>query len=187
MERGPRFEHLLGTCRTLVGQLESSDKTPLLTLMLEGPVGSGKSALAAKLALESTFPFVKMVSPDAFVGQSENYKCQKLTKTFEDSYKSPLSVIVLDDIERLLEYVSIGPRFSNVILQTLLVLIKRLPPEGHKLLVIGTTSLPSVMESMEINSAFNVVQNVPLLNPEDVGIVLKALNVFSEEDLQVNS
>lgn len=31
--------------------------------------------------------------------------------------QSPASVIVLDDIERLLEYVAIGPRFSNAILQ----------------------------------------------------------------------
>jgi hypothetical protein len=36
---------------------------------------------------------------------------------FEDAYRSPLSVIILDDIERLLEYVPIGPRFSNTILQ----------------------------------------------------------------------
>jgi vesicle-fusing ATPase len=28
-----------------------------------------------------------------------------------------MSMIVLDDIERLLEYVAIGPRFSNAILQ----------------------------------------------------------------------
>ena len=30
---------------------------------------------------------------------------------------------------RLIEYVAIGPRFSNIISQTLLVLIKRLPPK----------------------------------------------------------
>ena len=29
-------------------------------------------------------------------------KCQALAKVFEDAYKSPLSLIVLDDIERLL-------------------------------------------------------------------------------------
>ncbi len=33
--------------------------------------------------------------------------------------QSPLSMVVLDDIERLLEYVPIGPRFSNGILQVL--------------------------------------------------------------------
>jgi hypothetical protein len=39
--------------------------------------------------------------------------------------QSPQSIIVLDDIERLVEYVAIGPRFSNTILQTLLVLLKK--------------------------------------------------------------
>ena len=39
--------------------------------------------------------------------------------------QSPLSIVILDDIERLLEYVAIGPRFSNTILQTLLVLLKK--------------------------------------------------------------
>ncbi len=36
--------------------------------------------------------------------------------------------MILDDIERLLEYVAIGPRFSNTILQTLLVLTKKARP-----------------------------------------------------------
>jgi vesicle-fusing ATPase len=54
-----------------------------------------------------------------------------------DSHKSPLSMIFIDDLE--LDYVSIGPRFSNTVLQTLLVLLKKLPPdEGRRLLVIGT-------------------------------------------------
>ncbi len=60
--------------------------------------------------------------------------------------QSPLSVIVLDDIERLLEYVAIGPRFSNAVLQTLLVLLKKQPPPGRKLFVVGTTSLGLVMQ-----------------------------------------
>ena len=49
-------------------------------------------------------------------------------------------MIVLDDIERLLEYVAIGPRFSNVVLQALLILLRRARRRGRKLLVIGTTS-----------------------------------------------
>ena len=51
--------------------------------------------------------------------------------------QSPMSIIVLDDLERLLEYVPIGPRFSNTILQVLLVLLKKQPPPGRRLLVLG--------------------------------------------------
>ena len=36
------------------------------------------------------------------VGFSEAQKVSAITKTFQDSYKSPLSVIVVDNIERLL-------------------------------------------------------------------------------------
>lgn len=43
---------------------------------------------------------------------------------------------MLDDVERLLEYVAIGPRFSNAVLQTLLVLVKKQPPAGRKLFVV---------------------------------------------------
>jgi vesicle-fusing ATPase len=114
----------------------------------------------------------------------------------------------------LLEFVAIGPRFSNVILQTILVLLKRIPPkvclqcrllavwtvvrivvvkifffhnvrlescgfcemlyvcfgdwQGRKLLVIGTSSLVGVLESMSLLDAFNVHLNVPKLKPADM-------------------
>lgn len=134
--------------------MQSSDRTPLLTCLLEGKAGSGKSALAATAALESQFPFVKVISPESMVGFAEQAKSSQITKVFEDAYKSPLSVIMLDDIERLLEYVPIGPRFSNVVLQTLLVLLKRSPPMGRKLLVIGTTSQGDVAESMGLSECW---------------------------------
>ena len=48
---------------------------------------------------------------------------------FEDAYRSSLSCIVVDNIERLLDYGPIGPRYSNLTLQALLVLLKKLPPQ----------------------------------------------------------
>lgn len=41
-----------------------------------------------------------------------------------------MSILVLDDIERMIEYAPIGPYFSNLVLQTLLVLVKVVPPKG---------------------------------------------------------
>ncbi|KAK7848034.1 vesicle-fusing atpase, partial [Quercus suber] len=102
---------------------------------------------------------------------------------FEDAYKSPLSIIVLDDIERLLEYVAIGPRFSNIISQTLLVLLKRLPPKGKKLMVIGTTSEVGFLDSIGFCDNFSVTYNVPTLKTSDAKKVLEQLNVFANEDI----
>ena len=97
--------------------------------------------------------------------------------------QSPLSVIVLDDIERLLEYVAIGPRFSNSILQTLLVLCKKVPPQSRRLLVIGTTSAADVMQDMGVSSAFNFVLHVPRLREPEIKLVLAALKIFQPQEV----
>jgi vesicle-fusing ATPase len=181
---GTRHAHVLKTVKTFVEQVKKSKRTPLLTCLLEGPSGSGKTALAASIGIDSGFPFIKIVSAENMIGLQESTKCAMITKVFEDSYKSPLSIIILDDIERLLEFVSIGPRFSNVILQTILVLLKRIPPKGRKLLVIGTSSLEDkILESMTLLDTFNVDLNVPNLKPSEMKQVLEEIEVFDPADI----
>ena len=66
--------------------------------------------------MESGFPFAKIITPERYVGYTENGKIQDMSKVFDNAYRTPLSVVILDDIERLIEFVNIGPRFSNPIL-----------------------------------------------------------------------
>jgi len=40
-------------------------------VLLEGANGSGKTALAVKIAIDSGFPFVKLISPENFVGYTD--------------------------------------------------------------------------------------------------------------------
>ncbi|KAM3700713.1 hypothetical protein ACB098_05G117800 [Castanea mollissima] len=180
---GDRNKHIYQRAMLLVEQVKVSKGSPLVTCLLEGPSGSGKTALAATVGIDSDFPYVKIVSAESMIGLHESTKCAQIVKVFEDAYKSPLSIIVLDDIERLLEYVAIGPRFSNIISQTLLVLLKRLPPKGKKLMVIGTTSEVGFLDSIGFCDNFSVTYNVPTLKTSDAKKVLEQLNVFANEDI----
>ena len=72
---------------------------------------------------------------------------------FEDAYKSSYSCIVIDDLERQIDFTPLHGRFSNVVLQALLVLLKKRPPpdptsahQDRRLLIIGTTSNKRVLE-----------------------------------------
>ena len=47
----------------------------------------GKTAIAATLAKESGFPFVKICSPEDMVGYTESAKCTRIKKVFEDAYR----------------------------------------------------------------------------------------------------
>lgn len=44
--------------------------------------------------------FKLQISAESMIGLSEGSKCAQIVKVFEDAYKSTLSIIVLDDIER---------------------------------------------------------------------------------------
>eukprot|EP00850_Spirogloea_muscicola_P003192 SM000012S25454 [mRNA] locus=s12:1334788:1340370:- [translate_table: standard] len=142
----------------------------------------GKTALAASVAIDSNFPFVRIVSSNIMKGYSEPAKCAAMIKIFEDAYKSSLSIIILDDVERLLEYVGIGPRFSNLILQTLFQLLTSPPPQGRKLLVVATTSKLDLMEDMELVTAFQESINVPALHTSESRKVLVDLDAFDSID-----
>ncbi|KAM7346865.1 comatose [Cochliomyia hominivorax] len=168
-----------------VQQARATESSGLVSVLIEGSPNSGKSALAAKLAKMSDFPFVKVCSPEDMVGYTESAKCLHIRKIFDDAYRSMLSCIVVDNVERLLDYGPIGPRYSNLTLQALLVLLKKQPPKGRKLLILVTSSRREVLEEMEMLSAFTSVIHVPnLSHPEHVLAVLEDADIFSKGELQ---
>ncbi|XP_033628935.1 vesicle-fusing ATPase-like [Asterias rubens] len=180
---GEPVRRVLADGELVVQQTKVSERTPLVSLLLEGPPSSGKTALAATLAMKSGFPFVKICSPEDMVGFSESAKCQAIKKIFEDAYKSHVSCVVVDDIERLLDYVPLGPRFSNLVLQALLVLLKKIPPKGKKLLIIGTTSQKEVLQQMEMVATFNAHIHVSNLSTgEQLCAVVEDLDCFTSAE-----
>ncbi|KAK3344335.1 P-loop containing nucleoside triphosphate hydrolase protein [Lasiosphaeria hispida] len=150
------------------------------SVLLHGPPASGKTALAAHIAMKSDFPFIKLITPSAMVGfRDEVAKKDYLHKVFADAYKSPLSLLILDNLERLIEWNPVGPRFGNVILQTLVTLLQTAPPKNHRLLIMATTSQRSVMDQLDITGAFKRQIAVPAVEDlHQVGAVLQQSGIF---------
>lgn len=116
------------------------------------------------------------------VGFGEAQKVAAITKIFVDSYKSPLSVIVVDNIERLLDWVPIGARFSNAVLQALLVLFGRRPPKGRRLLIIATTSSRPLLTDIQMSDVFDAEKRVPPISSSKALLhVLKEVELFRDD------
>ncbi|KRX67908.1 Vesicle-fusing ATPase 1, partial [Trichinella sp. T9] len=177
-------QEILNSGSLLVQQARAADCRGLVSVLLEGPPNTGKTALAAEIAKSSEFPFIKLVTPEDMVGYSETAKCALLRKAFDDAYKSPLSVLLIDNLERLIDFGRIGPRYSNLVLQALLVLVKRSPPKNRKLLILATSSQRAVMEELDILPAFgNVLHVSPVSTGDEVYRVCLQSGSFDNNEL----
>jgi vesicle-fusing ATPase len=78
-------DHVKNTLRFASGVIKGIGREQLATLLLWGPIGSGKTALATKIALDSEAPFIQLIDANAYFGMSELQKIQAIEKTFRDA------------------------------------------------------------------------------------------------------
>ncbi|PYH82805.1 vesicular-fusion protein sec18 [Aspergillus uvarum CBS 121591] len=181
----PGINEILKEGELFVKQVSNAESSPLFSVLVHGPTASGKTALAARIAIDSGFPFIKLISPEDMVGYSEMAKIQHITKIFDDAYKSRTSVVVVDNIERLIEWVPIGPRFSNAILQTLMVCLRKQPSKGRRLLVLATTTERAVLKQLDVYNSFNADIMVPnVMTFEELRYILEKSEAFDAQEIE---
>ncbi|EPR79250.1 SEC18-like vesicular fusion protein [Spraguea lophii 42_110] len=154
------------------------------SILLHGPVGTGKTTVAVRLALNSNFPFIKIISPKNLVGLNDYERVNYIKNIFMDAYKSELSCIILDEIESLVDYVAIGPRFSNSVLQAIKIFVKR--QERNKMLVLGTTSNINFLKNADITDSFTNSMQLDNLSYTDYEILCRQNNSFEKIEFNGN-
>ncbi|CAI2309761.1 unnamed protein product [Caenorhabditis sp. 36 PRJEB53466] len=181
---GPEVTRILDEGSLLAATVQNPENSGFRTAVLAGAPKTGKTSLAAQIAKSSDFPFVKVVSPEDTVGFSESAKCMALKKAFEDAKRSKLSVLLIDNLERLIDYHPVGPRYSNLVIQALMVLLNAPPPAGHRLLVLATSSDRSFLRDMGLMDVFGDVIDIPRLSSSNQMMnVIKESNIFSDDQI----
>jgi vesicle-fusing ATPase len=179
---GEHIDKILRTGNDFIKQVKSNT-TPLLSVLVHGPRGAGKTALAARIAMDSEFPFIKLVRPVDMIGMNEMQKILHLQKVFTDAYKSPLNILVLDDIDLIIDWVPIGPRFSSSVLAAIKGLMKNKPPQGRPLLIFGTTSEKTVLQQLQLD--FQAQIAVPNVNTQDqLAKIMQHSGIFSDSEIR---
>ncbi|PWZ31613.1 Vesicle-fusing ATPase [Zea mays] len=111
---GKAHKHIYQRAMLLVEQVKVSKGSPLVTCLLEGPTGSGKTAMAASVGIDSDFAYVKIISAETMIGFSESSKCAQICKITMDDLTKPLDEesikVTMDDFVNALH--EITPAFG---------------------------------------------------------------------------
>lgn len=104
-----------------------------------------------------------------------------------DAYKSQHSLIVVDDIEDLIDYVDIGPRFSTTLLQTFRNFFRKSPPSGRRLVIMATTRNKRLMDQLGLSQSFHTQLHAPNINSLDDfrTVLLRNQNLTDEEQQSI--
>lgn len=176
IDYGPRYRAIMEELSQAAKQVKTSQRVRLSQVLLHGCKGTGKTTIALKAAKDSGFPCVRVITPRSMLGLSEGAKVAYIQSTFEDAHRSELSIVIVDDLERIVEYVDCGPRFSNAVLQCLMTMVKAVPKKGHRCLVVGVCEEVSTMKMLGLAYCFDSTVEVPLLNAEESRLVAESMD-----------
>lgn len=117
-----------------------------------GERASGKSTLVRHLCtIVNPNTFTAIIAAD---GSDERQRCARINLVFDECERVSHSVVIIDDIERLIDYTSLGPRFSNTILQTLLARMA-LPSNKHVMVLWTSTIQNFVTNVLDLELLFD--------------------------------
>uniref|UniRef100_A0A915DFK7 AAA+ ATPase domain-containing protein n=1 Tax=Ditylenchus dipsaci TaxID=166011 RepID=A0A915DFK7_9BILA len=176
----PEIDDILSKGDEAIQQTIAKSGSGFVRVLLVGAKFTGKTFLAANIAKKSAFPFINILTPTS-IGTD---KLKKLDSVFADAKASPLSCLVLDNLERIADYAEADKSFNRDVVSKLNDLLEKRPPEGKRLLVLATCSSAEFIQEMKLKNIFNYVLEVPSINkPEHISKVVVSVNAFTAEEM----
>ncbi len=137
----------------VLDKISKLNKGKMLSILIQGDNYIGKTTLACQIASNSGFNCIKFVNSESLI----NYpmKEQILYEQFDSGNKSDSFVLVLDSIEKIIEYSKLGNIYNNKILQTIYTILDRIVEPTKSIVIIMTSSNRTLMQQTELNILSN--------------------------------
>lgn len=138
---------------SILTKIQNLSKGNLLSILVQGDPYVGKTTIACQIAKNCGFNCVKYISSETLMNYA--FKETQMYDIFEQGYKSESFVLILDSIEKLIEYSKLGNIYNNKILQTIYTLLCKIVEPTKKIVVILTSSNKQLMMGLELNTICN--------------------------------
>lgn len=158
-------EQLRNISSEILSKISGLNKGNISTILITGQTYIGKTKFVANVVKQSGVPCVKMITTEKLLKAPS--KSLHITNTFEQCIKADTSILVFDGLERLIEWMPIGPRFNNDVLQTIMSVITSQMNPSKKSILIFTANDQIVLENLGMFDLFDTYYIYPTMITSD--------------------
>lgn len=123
------------------------------SILLTGDTYIGKTKFVAHVACSTGIQCVRIITPEHLLKVHD--KCSYINKIFNQCIKAESSILIIDGFERLIGWSSVGLRYDNTIVQTIMVLLRSIIETSTKILVLCTGNNKIIMKDLDIFDLFD--------------------------------
>lgn len=129
------------------------------TILITGPQYTGKTKFVSHVAKNSDVSCIRMITPEKLLKTSD--KSFLITNIFDQCSKAESSILILDGFERLIEWTTLGSRFNNTTLQTIISLITSHIGTSKKMTIMCTATNPYCLVDLDVWDLFDTQISYP--------------------------
>ena len=134
--------------KDILEKISNLSKGNLLSILIQGDSYVGKTTMACQVAKNCGYNCVKFVSSETLMNFT--FKETQLFDLFEQGCRSESFVLVLDCVEKLIEYSKLGNIYNNKVLQTIYTILAKVVDPSKSIVVILTSSNRVLMSNVDL-------------------------------------
>jgi vesicle-fusing ATPase len=148
----------------------------ILSISLSGSANTGKTKFISLIAHQSQIQCIKMVTPDLLL--TKNDRTGYLISEFDKCQSAEKSILILDSLERIIEWSNLTSQYNNRVLQTIMILLRRQPEANKSMCIIITCYDQTILKRLELFDLIDVFYEMPEhMTNSDVNNVSQQMNI----------
>jgi len=139
--------------KNIMDKIKNLSKGNMLSILIQGDLYVGKTTMACQIAKNCGLGCIKFISSESLMDYT--FKEKQIYDIFEQGYRTESFVLVLDSIEKLIEYSKLGNIYNNKILQAIYTILSKIIEYPKLIVVILTSANRQLITQLEINTLCN--------------------------------
>jgi vesicle-fusing ATPase len=131
----------------IINNINQNKKGKIVSFLIHGDYFVGKTTLACNIMKNSNIGCIKFINSEKLINSYS--KDQSIYEMFDSGYKSETLGIILDSVEKIIEYSRLGNQYNNKILQVIYTILDKVIENNKSVYIILTSSNSELMDILD--------------------------------------